>query len=459
MRRPRRLRPRVLVLVALVGALAPLAGATGARAAAPLVARESPADPSTYDPYFGEQWALGALNVPAAWLRSTGRGVRVGVVDTGVDLTHEDLAGKIAASAGCIGAETTGSCAGGAQDDEGHGTHVAGIVAADTFNGKGVAGVAPDALLVVAKALDANGSGAVGDVNAAIHWVVDHGAQVVNLSLEADGTALSATPGQSLSEGVEYAWHHGAIPVVAAGNATPSLFGAAGYAGVDAVIVGATGRSGQPAWYSSALTGAKWGVVAPGGDARGPGGTASCAGPLASGCIVSTGWFRGHADAYAVDEGTSMAAPEVSGVLALLLGEGLTPRAAIGRLLATTTPVACGPGCGGAVDAAAAAGATPATTFTTVALHPSTTAAPPVAARVGIGAVPVAAGPPPSLPSTTTEVPRAGGGPLAAARPTVAASLPGRPDRDQNPWAVVVAAVLLVVVSAQAATAVRRRQP
>ena len=129
-----------------------------------------------------------------------------------------------------------------AQDDEGHGTHVAGIIAADTFNGKGVAGVAPGADLVVAKALDASGSGALADVERR------HPSGSSTTAPRSSTSAWKPTaprstcaPGQSLADGVEYAWRHGAIPVVAAGNATPSLFGPAGYAGVDAVIVGATG--------------------------------------------------------------------------------------------------------------------------------------------------------------------------------------------------------------------------
>jgi subtilisin family serine protease len=283
--------------------------------------------------------------------------VKVGVVDTGVDLTHEDLAGKVVASAACLDVPASGACGGSAQDDDGHGTSVAAIIGADTGNGKGIAGVAPGALLVVAKALDAHGSGTVTDVAAAVRWVVDQGARVVNLSLEADGTMLSAAPGQSLADAVEYAWRHGAVPVLAAGNAAPSVFGARGYAGLDAVVVGATGRGGGVAWYSGALAGAKWAVVAPGGDGRAPAGAPSCAGGLAAACVVSAGWFPGRTNAYAVDEGTSMAAAAVSGVLALLLGQGLPPEAAVARLRATTDPVACGAGCAGAVDAAHAVGA------------------------------------------------------------------------------------------------------
>jgi subtilisin family serine protease len=469
MRHQRPFGPLILLLTAVFGALASVGWATSSRADAPVVTRENPADARTYDPYYSEQWALAALNAPEAWLRSTGRGVKVGVVDTGVDLAHVDLVGKVVASVSCVGAGEANPCAGSAQDDEGHGTHVAGIIAADTLNGVGVAGVAPGAVLIVAKALDANGSGSLGDVNAAIRWVVDHGAQIVNLSLEADGTAVNPDPGHSLADGVEYAWQHGAIPVVAAGNATPSLFGPGGYAGVDAVVVGATGRTGQPAWYSSPLTGAKWGVVAPGGDARGPGGTASCAGPLASGCIVSTGWFGGHANAYAVDEGTSMAAPQVAGVLALLLGEGLGPKAAIARLLATADPVRCGSGCAGAANAARAVGASPLTSYATAALPPATSAATPPPRRVASRAAPTSIDrlpspePPPARPASTTSSrpPRMVAPGRTFAVPVVegvSSVLPSHPGRDPKPWTILVAVVLLLVVGAQAMSVVVQRQ-
>jgi subtilisin family serine protease len=200
--------------------------------------------------------------------------------------------------------------------------------------------------------------------------------------------------------------------------------------------------------------------VAPGGDARGPGGTASCAGALASGCIVSTGWFRGHANAYAVDEGTSMAAPEVAGVLALLLAEGLGPAAAVARLIGTADPVACGPGCSGAADAGRAVAAGPLRTFSTAAPRPvATTTQPP--RRVGTGVAPIAAGPPPLRPvsptTAATEFPH-----RALAVPVLRSALPSPPagrDRGQNPWLILIAVTLLVAVGAQAATiGLRRRQ-
>jgi serine protease len=426
---------------AIVTALASLGGARAAGA--------------SNDPYFPEQWNLTQIGAPRAWAKAQGAGITIGIVDTGVDLGHEDLAAKIVASTNCIGANDNASaCHGGAQDDQGHGTHVSGIAAAVTDNGKGIAGVAPQAQLLVAKSLKSDGTGALNDVNAGIKWVVDHGARVVNLSVEADSSIVVA-PGQTLAEGVEYAYAHGAVAVVAAGNATPSLFGGgASYAKVDAVIVGATGPRDEVAFYSSTLGAAKWGLVAPGGDERGSDGKASCAGSLAAGCVVSTGWFAGQTNQYANDEGTSMAAPHVAGTLALLMGHGpaLGRDAAVNRLLDSVDKIPCGQGCHGRVNAASAVGA-PATTDTTVA--PTTAPAPPPTApgpTANGGATPTTTGPPatakpvpappPSTTASTTTAPKAAV--IVGSPPTRALSPHSAAHSGARGPAIAIAAVLVV---------------
>ncbi len=321
----------------------------------------APAAPN--DPFWPQQWNLTQIGMPAAWSVSTGRGVKIGIVDTGVDLGHQDLAGKVVASTNCInsGGDST-KCAGNGQDDNGHGTHVAGIAAAATNNGLGVAGTAPDAKLVVAKVLNNQGSGNFSDVNAGIMWVVDHGAQVVNLSL---GDSTPIVPGvlgeNSLETGIEYAWSHGAVPVLASGNTNYFGLGSQNYGNADAIVVGATGTNGQTTSYSSPPGNAKWALVAPGGDGYDATGQPTCDGGARAHCIISTYWSAGQANAYGYDEGTSMATPHVAGTVALLLALGHSPSQAVSGVLSSANKAtACGTGCAGLLDASSAVGAGPA---------------------------------------------------------------------------------------------------
>lgn len=294
------------------------------------------------DPIFvqGLQWGLEQIDAPAAWASGTGEGVTIAMVDSGVDLTHEDLRAKVEAEISCVGAAgDPDQCRGSAQDDHGHGTHAAGIALASTDNGVGMAGVAPGAKLMAvrvltnqceADAVTCAASGSSEDVSAGIRWAADHGADVINLAL--GGGALQPSLGCSFCEAIDYAWGKGVILVLAAGNDSvlPSEF-----ADEPAVIVSATTRDGAGASYSGARAGvptaARWPVSAPGGEPeRRP---ADCAtGGTPSG-VISTYWVRGQANSYACLAGTSMATAHVSGALAVLLSTGLTPQAAIDRLL------------------------------------------------------------------------------------------------------------------------------
>lgn len=242
------------------------------------------------DPYFPQQWSLPIMMVPQAWEATQGRSsIIVAVVDSGVDLNHPEFAGRLASgfrAEDSIRQEGTTV----AQDNNGHGTHVAGIIAAEINNGTGIAGIAGDVKIMPVKVMDATGSGYVSDIADGICWAAEHGADVINLSLGGESS-------QTLTEAIEYAHDLGAIIVASAGNdgdedvlypaASPHVIG-----------VGATDSNDEIFVYSN------WGD---GIDISAPGVN-----------IYSTLWENG-ASGYGYKSGTSMAAPHISGVAALVL--------------------------------------------------------------------------------------------------------------------------------------------
>jgi len=233
------------------------------------------------------------IDAPEGWAAAygTGRypssgGALVGVIDTGVDATHPDLAGKVVACASAIsgtGAVLDGVCA----DDNGHGTHVAGTVAARANNSIGIAGVAPDATLAVFKAMDATGQGSDVDIAAGIRWLRTQGVDVINMSF---GDPQSSS---LLSRELTAATAAGIVLVAAAGNEGDATvnFPAAHR---DVISVSAVDAWGTRAGFSNCNS------------------DVEVAGPGVA--IVSTVPGGG----YARFDGTSMAAPHVSGVAALL---------------------------------------------------------------------------------------------------------------------------------------------
>lgn len=429
--------PRIVALSALAAALlVPVvtAGSAGA----------------TDDPFWDRQWAPVKIGAPSAWGVTIGAGVKIGIVDSGVDLAHQDLqGGKIVANASCIGTNgSAGACvAGGGQDIAGHGTHVAGIAAANKDNGVGIAGIAPGAQLVAARVFTGD-SAELADVEAGIRWVVDQGAQIINLSLGENvllGGLLGggqATLGPVLNE----AWARGAIPVVASGNAQ-FLSGAASYTNVNAVVVGATGPRDEIAAYSVSTGGAKWALVAPGGNG------------VEADEIVSTFWQSGSANQYGYLQGTSMATPHVSGALALLLARGVSQARAVEIVLATANRgVICGVACAGRLDVAAAvaaAGPPPPPPTTAPPATPAPTAPPTTRPRPTTTVAPTTTTVPPATVASTPETAPPVTEPPPAAEPLQVAS--ATPATEPDVTVAGVGAGLLLLLAVSGTALVRRR--
>ena len=333
------------------------------------------------DTRYNEQWhyfeAAGGINAPTAWDKSTGSGVVVGVVDTGYR-PHADLAANILPGYDFIsdtfvandgnGRDSSaldpgdwvnpGECGPGDpaafEASSWHGTHVSGTIAAITNNGNGVAGVAFNAKIVPARVLGKCG-GFTSDIADAIIWVTGgnvtgvpanaNPAKVVSISLGGSGSC-----GTTTQNAINSARSRGASVVVAAGNsnANAANFSPANCSGV--VTVAAVGRNGGKASYSN--FGATVEVAAPGGS----GGANSVLSTL------NVGQQGPGADSYALYNGTSMATPHVSGVVALMLSvkPSLTPDQVTQILQSTArafpaTCSQCGSGivnASGAVDAA-----------------------------------------------------------------------------------------------------------
>ena len=289
------------------------------------------------DPLFARQWALDQLNAPEAWARGArGAGTTVAVVDTGVDLAHPDLRSKLVAGHDFVAGKT--DCPAGPQDENGHGTHVAGIAAAVTSNGIGVAGVAPDASIMPVRVLDAEGSGAQEDVAAGIRWAADNGAEVINLSLGELPVVGQLEPlNEDIEAAVTHAWERGSLVVAAAGNETFPLCSYPAFA-EHAVCVGATDSRRLPTYYSNfPNNGSMLGFRASGGV-----GSVFCEDDED---IWSTIWpgssydcqGSGSISGYDTTAGTSMASPQVAGVAALLFGQGLTNAQIVERLKQTSS--------------------------------------------------------------------------------------------------------------------------
>jgi subtilisin family serine protease len=367
-----------------------------------------------------------------------GAGVTVAVVDTWIDRTHPDLGGRVLTGADCAG----GTCKPGVVPADGcdaHGTHVAGTIASNTY------GVAPAARIMPLRVLKWDGAdcqGMSGDVAAAIRYAVDHGVQVVNVSLGA--SVPLAGKDASLDNAVRDAAQAGVLVVFAAGNQDLPV---ADSFGGDALIVAATAKDGRLASYSQ--YGAGVDLAAPGGDA--PGDTCTL-----DGCVIST-WSDGKKHQFAALAGTSMAAPHVSGIAALLYAQHRVRNDVISRLRTTAHPLAQAGS--GLVDAAAATGA-PATPRVTA--TPAPRAAPPVVRVVPRRSRPRAkpsTKPPTTPPATRRPAPRPTPTPSpGAVEATVEPPLAAPTTRSGRAVPATAAAMLLLAVAGGTIAGARRAQ-
>ncbi|MFI1169447.1 type VII secretion-associated serine protease mycosin [Streptomyces sp. NPDC020801] len=267
------------------------------------VADDSFSDQCTFPnkAYPGRPWALQRVNLDELWGQSKGKGVRVAVIDTGVDVKNRQLTGAVDAKSGKNflpakddkGKKVEGAGGPATTDTVGHGTRVAGIIAARPMKGSGFVGLAPGATIVPIKQNDAEGHGTAQTLAEAIQYAIRVKADVINISQD---TSNAVEPAPSLRQAVDAALARNIVVVASAGN--DGLGGnvkktyPASYDGV--LAVAASDRNNERAAFSQ--SGAFVGVAAPGVD------------------MISTVPKGGHCS----DNGTSFSAPYVAGVAALV---------------------------------------------------------------------------------------------------------------------------------------------
>jgi subtilisin family serine protease len=434
-----------------------------------MVAAQARATTADLTPY---QWALTQIHARDGWQVSTGRGVTVGVVDTGADAGHPDFGGRVS-TVDCTGG---GGCHAGGDDPHGHGTHVTGIIAAAN-DGAGIAGVAPDVNVLVAKVFSCTdpcgeGSGenapsaTLDDIQTGVNWLISQGVVAINMSLGDFGIfGLGAFCDDSgFSSMLNGIWSAGVVPVFAAGNCGRGLGGGTAPRNTNALVVAATGPTGAETGYTNSMAGVKWGLAAPGGDA-------SACRSDGSNCILSTWPVKksNGGDPYYLISGTSMAAPHVTGAVAALRAKGLSQQGAVDAIMQSLDPVpgGCEGACQGLLNLQRALGApnappvtTPTTrsatsgfggtggtvrrTATTRKATPTPTAAPTTAAPVPE--------------TTTTEVPTTTTEPPVATRQALKPPSGGRSGDDSaGPIALVLALVGITGAAGATANAWRRR--
>jgi subtilisin family serine protease len=243
-------------------------------------------------------WGVRKIEAPDVWKRCQGEGIKVGIIDTGIDLGHPDLKDNIKEAYSVVDGAS-------ADDDNGHGTHVAGIIAA-LDNDIGVVGVAPKAEIYSVKAFDKMGRGSVSDIIDALQWCVENKVHVINMSFGI------GTNSRALKRAIGAAHRHKIIMVAAAGNsgARDSVLYPAKYPEV--IAVAASDSKDQAAEFSS--RGPEVNIIAPGVD-------------------VSSTYIN---EEYKNLSGTSMACPHVVGACALLMSISGTKAESVKKAILST---------------------------------------------------------------------------------------------------------------------------
>jgi len=290
--------------------------------------------------YLSDQWGLTAINALSINLTTSGAGIKVAVIDTGVDASNPDLnnSGQVLTGVEYLTNATYDTCTVGAGDGKsdlnGHGTHVAGIIAG---RGVGIRGVTPAVTILPVRVLNQFGSGNSTDVACGIKWATDNGAKVINMSLG------STTQSASITAAVAYAITNNVTVVAASGN-NAATTNAANYPAADTGVIGVAATNSDGSRASFSTFGSFVDVSAPG-----VGIISTCSAPYAS--TGSGDSFRETScttgDTYGSNyqslSGTSMASPHVAAVAAFVLSQypSLTP-AQVQEILQATAGLGSG---------------------------------------------------------------------------------------------------------------------
>jgi thermitase len=288
------------------------------------------------DPMYSQQWGLAMVDAPQAWTVSTGNSSTiVAVIDTGIDLHNPEFAGRLWVNASAsrprkvVYGWNFVSNNGNTQDDDGHGTHVSGILGAKGNNNIGIAGIDWNTEIMPLKSLDAQGNGTTDEAVAAIYFAVNNGAKVINASWGGDIWT------SALFDALNYANSKGVVFVTAAGNESSNndvtTTYPASFRTPNELVVAAVDSTGNLASYSN------YGAT-----------TVDLAAP-------GTGIISTVPGGYAYYTGTSMATPFVTGTVALLAAQfpGMSAAQLVSRVLASVKPMASLQGLtvtGGVVD-------------------------------------------------------------------------------------------------------------